>query len=74
MDCVFPRFRRFHLFLSFHVSDDKKSVEVQSKVLQTSNVIEIVGDLLVAADGCLSSIRQTFLPDLKLRFVFKNQS
>ncbi|GKC76527.1 6-hydroxynicotinate 3-monooxygenase-like protein [Tanacetum coccineum] len=25
-------------------------------------------DLLVAADGCLSSIRQTFLPDLKLRF------
>ncbi|KAJ9559447.1 hypothetical protein OSB04_014061 [Centaurea solstitialis] len=57
-----------HLFLSFHVSDDKKSVEVQSKVLQTGDVVEIIGDLLVAADGCLSSIRQTFLPDLKLRY------
>ncbi|CAH1442328.1 unnamed protein product [Lactuca virosa] len=31
-------------------------------------MIEIVGDLLVAADGCMSSIRQTFLPDLKLRY------
>ncbi|KVH99750.1 uncharacterized protein LOC112519599 [Cynara cardunculus var. scolymus] len=57
-----------HMFLSFHVSDNNKSVEVQSQVLQTSNVVKIVGDLLVAADGCLSSIRQTFLPDLKLRY------
>ncbi|KAL7616259.1 hypothetical protein Lser_V15G01649 [Lactuca serriola] len=57
-----------HLFLSFHVSDDKKSVKVQCKHLQTGKMIEIVGDLLVAADGCMSSIRQTFLPDLKLRY------
>ncbi|KAI3512365.1 hypothetical protein L1887_19680 [Cichorium endivia] len=57
-----------HLFLSFNLSDDKKSVKVQSKELQTGKAIEIVGDLLVAADGCLSSIRQTFLPDLKLRY------
>lgn len=58
-----------HVFLSFHVSDDKKSVKVHSKVLQTGNTVEIVGDLLVAADGSMSSIRQTFLSDLKLRFV-----
>ncbi|CAI9267729.1 unnamed protein product [Lactuca saligna] len=57
-----------HLFLSFHVSDDQKSVKVQCKHLQTGEMIEIIGDLLVAADGCMSSIRQTFLPDLKLRY------
>lgn len=61
-----------HVFQSFQVSDDKKSVTVYSKVLETGNIVEMVGDLLVAADGCLSSIRQTFLPDLKLRFVIQN--
>lgn len=39
---------------------------------QTNEIIEIVGDLLVAADGCLSSIRQSFVPDHKLRFVNVN--
>ena len=58
-----------HLYLSFCVSEDKTSVIVKSKCLQNDEVIEISGDLLVAADGCLSSIRRTFLPDLTLRFV-----
>ncbi|PNX88419.1 6-hydroxynicotinate 3-monooxygenase-like protein, partial [Trifolium pratense] len=40
----------------------------QAKVLQTGEIIEIVGDLLVAADGCLSSIRQKYLPEFKLRY------
>ncbi|KAI7756840.1 hypothetical protein M8C21_025025 [Ambrosia artemisiifolia] len=57
-----------HVYQSFCVSDDKKSVTVRSKVVQTGNVVEFEGDLLVAADGCLSSIRQVFLPDLKLRY------
>ncbi|XP_071689611.1 uncharacterized protein [Rutidosis leptorrhynchoides] len=57
-----------HVFQSFQVSDDKKSVSVYSKVLETGETVEIVGDLLVAADGCLSSIRHSFLPDLKLRY------
>ncbi|KAL0323903.1 UNVERIFIED_CONTAM: Aurachin C monooxygenase/isomerase [Sesamum calycinum] len=57
-----------HLFLSFCTSDDKTSVKVRAKVLQTDETVELVGDLLVAADGCLSSIRKTFLPNLKLRY------
>ncbi|KAG7973159.1 hypothetical protein I3843_07G214600 [Carya illinoinensis] len=57
-----------HLFLSFCTSDDKKSVKIKAKVLQTDEIIEIAGNLLVAADGCLSSIRQNFLPDFKLRY------
>ncbi|KAH6836767.1 oxidoreductase family protein [Perilla frutescens var. hirtella] len=57
-----------HLFSSFCISDDKTSVNVQAKVIETNQTVEIVGDLLVAADGCLSSIRKTFLPDLKLRY------
>ncbi|KAK7384733.1 hypothetical protein VNO78_30434 [Psophocarpus tetragonolobus] len=57
-----------HLFLSFHVADDKGSVIVKAKVLETGKDIEIVGDLLVAADGCLSSIRQSYLPNFKLRY------
>ena len=62
-----------HLFLSFHVADDKASVTIKAKVLKTGKVVEIVGDLLVAADGCLSSIRQKYLPDFKLRFVSPNE-
>ncbi|KAE8056420.1 hypothetical protein FH972_013195 [Carpinus fangiana] len=57
-----------HLFLSFCVSDDKTSVKVKAKVLQTDETIEIVGNLLVAADGSLSSIRQSFFSDFKLRY------
>ncbi|KAL5559272.1 hypothetical protein UlMin_035483 [Ulmus minor] len=57
-----------HLLLSFCVSSDKKSVKVKAKVLQTDEIVEVDGDLLVAADGCLSLIRQSFLPDLKLRY------
>ncbi|KAL1552482.1 6-hydroxynicotinate 3-monooxygenase-like [Salvia divinorum] len=57
-----------HLFLSFSISDDKTNVKVLAKVLQTNEPVEIVADLLVAADGCLSSIRETYLPDLKLRY------
>ncbi|CAK7353534.1 unnamed protein product [Dovyalis caffra] len=57
-----------HKYLSFCISEDKATVNVKAKVLQTEESIEINGDLLVAADGCLSSIRKTFLPDLKLRF------
>ncbi|KAL6313074.1 hypothetical protein AAG906_006616 [Vitis piasezkii] len=57
-----------HLFLSFSISDDKSCVKVKSKVLETGEIIETVGDLLVAADGCLSAIREHFLPDLQLRY------
>ena len=58
-----------HLFLSFCIFEDKTSVKIKAKVLQTDEEIEIVGNLLVAADGSLSSIRQSFLPCLKLRFL-----
>ncbi|PON57936.1 FAD/NAD(P)-binding domain containing protein [Parasponia andersonii] len=57
-----------HHLLSFSISSDKKSVKVKARVVQTGETLEIVGDLLVAADGCLSSIRGSFLPDLKLRY------
>ncbi|KAI4380941.1 hypothetical protein MLD38_007069 [Melastoma candidum] len=57
-----------HLFLSFSVSDEKESVSVEAKLLQSDKTIKVVGDLLVAADGCFSSIRQVFYPDLKLRY------
>ncbi|PKI43569.1 hypothetical protein CRG98_036061 [Punica granatum] len=57
-----------HLFHSFSVSNNKKSVKVKAKVLQSGETIEVDGDLLVAADGCLSSGSQSFLPDLKLRY------
>ncbi|KAJ7958732.1 6-hydroxynicotinate 3-monooxygenase [Quillaja saponaria] len=57
-----------YLFLSFSISDDKTSVKVKSRVVKTGEIIEVVGDLLIAADGCLSSIRHNFLPDFKLRY------
>lgn len=57
-----------HIFLSFHVANEKGPVIVKAKVVKTGEVIEIVGDLLVAADGCLSSIRRKYLPDFKLRY------
>lgn len=44
-------------------------MKIAAKVLQTDEIVEIVGDLLVGADGCLSSVLQTFLPNLKLRYV-----
>ncbi|KAG6391290.1 hypothetical protein SASPL_149043 [Salvia splendens] len=56
-------------FLSFRVSDDEDCVKVKLKASQSGEVTEVVGDLLVAADGCLSSIRQSFFPELKLRGV-----
>lgn len=58
-----------HLYLSFSNSSDRKSVKVKAKVIQTEETIEIVADLLVAADGSLSSIRRSLLPDLKQRLV-----
>ncbi|XP_065851431.1 uncharacterized protein [Euphorbia lathyris] len=57
-----------HLFLSFSVSQDKTCVKVNAKSLHTNEIIEINGNLLVSADGCLSSIRRHFLPDFKLRY------
>ncbi|XP_030452586.1 uncharacterized protein LOC115674359 isoform X1 [Syzygium oleosum] len=57
-----------HVFLSFSLSDDKTEVKIKTKVLKTNDTVEIKGNLLIAADGCLSSIRQSFLPDLKLRY------
>ncbi|KAL1532445.1 hypothetical protein AAHA92_32455 [Salvia divinorum] len=47
-------------------SDDKTFVSVQAEGLQTNETVAIVSDLLVEADGCLSSIRETFLLDLKV--------
>lgn len=58
-----------HQFLSFCISEDKSTVKVKAKVLQTEEIVEIEGDLLVAADGGRSSIRQSFLHDTKLRFL-----
>ncbi|XP_039142464.1 LOW QUALITY PROTEIN: aurachin C monooxygenase/isomerase-like [Dioscorea cayenensis subsp. rotundata] len=57
-----------HQFISFEVSDDKAAVKVKSQLFETGDMVEIVGDLLVAADGCLSSIRRHFFPDFKLRY------
>lgn len=56
-----------HHYISFNVC--KGSVTVKAKVVQTNEVVEIQGDLLVAADGCLSSVRRSFLPDFKLRYL-----
>ncbi|XP_038885622.1 2,6-dihydroxypyridine 3-monooxygenase-like isoform X2 [Benincasa hispida] len=57
-----------HQFLSFSKSEDKASMKITARVLQTDEIIEIVADLLVGADGCLSSVLQTFLPNFKLRY------
>ncbi|KAK9149744.1 hypothetical protein Scep_008501 [Stephania cephalantha] len=58
-----------HFFLSFSVSDDMgASVSVKARVLKTGEIVDMVGDLLVGADGCLSSIRQHLVPNLKLRY------
>lgn len=61
-------FLRGHQFQSFCVSDDKNTVTLMAKVLQTDEIIEILADLLVAADGCLSSVRQSILPNHQLRY------
>lgn len=60
-----------HFFQSFSVCHEKTSVAVKVEVLPTGKIIKVDGDLLVAADGCLSSIRQSFLPNLKLRFAYQ---
>ena len=51
-----------HLFLSFCISDDRTSVKIKAKVLQTDEEIEIVCNSLVAAEGVsLLSARVFFL-------------
>ncbi|XP_022131482.1 uncharacterized protein LOC111004675 isoform X2 [Momordica charantia] len=57
-----------HIFLSLSKSDGKNSVKIVAKGVQTDEIVEIEGDLVVAADGCLSSIRHTFLPNFELRY------
>ncbi|KAL0888131.1 hypothetical protein Bca101_012114 [Brassica carinata] len=58
-----------HKFLSFTMSQDGSTViKVKALVMESQETVEIQGDLLVAADGCLSSIRKTFLPNFKLRY------
>lgn len=58
-----------HHFISFCTSEDKVSVKIAARDLETDEIVEIVGDLLVGADGCLSSVLQTFLPNFKLRYM-----
>ena len=51
-----------HLFLSFCISDNRTSVKIKAKVLQTDEEIEIVCNSLVAAEGVsLLSTRVFFL-------------
>ncbi|KAJ3674425.1 hypothetical protein LUZ60_005041 [Juncus effusus] len=57
-----------HKFDAFRISEDGSSVTVNCRVVESDEIVEIEGDLLVAADGCLSLIRQHFLPDFKLRY------
>ncbi|KAF3669690.1 putative V-type proton ATPase 21 kDa proteolipid subunit-like [Capsicum annuum] len=49
-----------YFFLSFSMYDDKSKVKVEAKDLEMGVTVDIVADLLIAADGCLSSIRQSF--------------
>lgn len=63
-----------HQFLSFQTSHDKSFVKVDAKNVKTDEIVTITGHLLVAADGCLSSIRQHFLPNIKLRSIDYPQS
>lgn len=58
-----------HQFITFRVLESKLTVVAEVEALQTGETLQIAADLLVAADGCLSTIRQQFLPDFKLRFV-----
>ncbi|KAK3438207.1 hypothetical protein EUGRSUZ_C02829 [Eucalyptus grandis] len=57
-----------HLFLSFSVSNDKRSVKIRAQVLDTEETAEVDGDLLVAADGWNSLIRKHYFPDIKRRY------
>ncbi|RAL52952.1 hypothetical protein DM860_007720 [Cuscuta australis] len=58
-----------HLFVSFSIpNDDRSYVRVETKTLASGDTVSIVGNLLVGADGSLSSIRNHFLPDFKLRY------
>ena len=44
-------------------------MKIAARVQQTDEIIDIIGDLLVGADGCLSSVLQTFLPNFQLRYM-----
>jgi 2-polyprenyl-6-methoxyphenol hydroxylase-like FAD-dependent oxidoreductase len=57
-----------HQFISFETSKGKSTVKIKCGVAATGDVVEMEVNLLVAADGCLSAIRQNFLPNLKLRY------
>ncbi|KAK1299251.1 hypothetical protein QJS10_CPB14g01125 [Acorus calamus] len=58
-----------HQFISFTASPVNASVIVKAESLPKKEDLEFVGDLLVAADGCMSMIRKRFLPDFKLRYL-----
>ncbi|CAN6456218.1 unnamed protein product [Victoria cruziana] len=57
-----------HQFLAYQPAHDNSSVKVQARIVESGNTVEIVGDLLVAADGSMSIIRHLLLPDCKLRY------
>lgn len=57
-----------HQFLSFEAPDDTRGIVATARVLRTGETVEVTGDLLIAADGSTSSVRRSFLPDLKLRY------
>ncbi|MQM17933.1 hypothetical protein Taro_050915 [Colocasia esculenta] len=57
-----------HQFLRSRTPDDATSVRIEARDLNTGETVEITGNLLVAADGCLSTVRRQFLPEFKLRY------
>ncbi|KAH9323536.1 hypothetical protein KI387_018175 [Taxus chinensis] len=58
-----------HEVISFQQNGDGLGVRVEVKVNQIGQVVELDGDLLVAADGSMSLIRKHFVPHEHRRYL-----